>query len=209
MKGEAGKGFPTKSLASVSARTGNPPSGLAESRKPHCRRSRSASRIRLRRDGTGAGGSAYATGRRSGGPSTPLLTWKFDVDDEGRGGGKRKKKKKAKAPEQRGKENGDGRWNEREEKPAGVISARMLAAGLWRLQPPEVSTSGGHGARRTIHRPTGSEVSLVLSLVYFAFGFPNDFSILACEWRCSQSWYSFSWSFTWFLGFLSRASGSA
>ncbi|CAN6453501.1 unnamed protein product [Victoria cruziana] len=159
MKGEAGKGFPTKSLASVSARTGNPPSGLAESRKPHCRRSRSASRIRLRRDGTGAGGSAYATGRRSGGPSTPLLTWKFDVDDEGRGGGKRKKKKKAKAPEQRGKENGDGRWNEREEKPAGVISARMLAAGLWRLQPPEVSTSGGHGARRTIHRPTGSEAT--------------------------------------------------
>ncbi|KAF3788238.1 Uncharacterized protein EJ110_NYTH21390 [Nymphaea thermarum] len=123
---------------------------------PHCRRRRSASRIRLKRDvGAGAGGSACATGRRSGGPATPLLTWKFDVDDEGRGGGK--KKKKAKAPEQSGKDNGDGRWKGTEEKPARVISARMLAAGLWRLQPVEVSTSGSHGARRTIHRPSGSE----------------------------------------------------
>lgn len=91
-----------------------------QSKKPPRRRSKgSGNGVRLRKD---------ASGKRSSRPETPLLRWKFD-------------------------EGGDSKVEENETLPAEVarrnnrkvktfVSARKLAAGIWRMQLPEVQAAG-------------------------------------------------------------------
>lgn len=101
-------------------------------RKPPQRKSRngfSGAGVRLKRDGA-------PSGKRSR-PETPLLRWK--VDDKVKG-----------TPKVYDSVNDDKSVTEvgrkmRREKPV-LISARKLAAGLWRLQFPEVPSSvAGNG----------------------------------------------------------------
>ncbi|KAD4386024.1 hypothetical protein E3N88_26193 [Mikania micrantha] len=85
------------------------------SRKQPSRRTRNpADGVRLKRDG------APAAGKRGSRPETPLLRWKFDE----------------------GKEEDEVR----SDKPAGngrnTVSARKLAAGIWRLRPLDVGVTG-------------------------------------------------------------------
>ncbi|KAJ0983100.1 hypothetical protein J5N97_011355 [Dioscorea zingiberensis] len=93
-------------------------------RKRRCRRVRSA---------VIAGGGAYG-GRRSG-PGTPLLRWKFDNDRSGEV-----------APEVGVK----GRRKTSSCGGAPAVSARRLAAGIWKLHLPEVGSGSGEGRRRLV-----------------------------------------------------------
>lgn len=92
--------------------------------KPPRRKSRgSGNGVRLRKD---------SGGKRSSRPETPLLQWKFDevgVEDGN------EFSKEEKSPPEGGRRNG--------RKVRAVVSARKLAAGIWRMQLPEVSTGGG------------------------------------------------------------------
>lgn len=103
------------------------------------------------------GGGAYG-GRRSG-PGTPLLRWKFDNGDR-QGevapevGGKGRRKKSC-----------DG---------APAVSARRLAAGLWKLHLPEFASGGGEGRRGQVV----SEVSLSDEFRFFRDLFALGFMLL-------------------------------
>ncbi|KAF3796752.1 Uncharacterized protein EJ110_NYTH01034 [Nymphaea thermarum] len=156
MKCEAAKTVPMKTPAAASVGPENLRSISTANLRPQRRRRSSIGRIRLKREG--GGGAACGTARRAGSPATPLLTWKFDGDDEdgGRGTKAKKMEKKKKQAQESGQDNGGGRKKGKDEKPAGIISSRRLAAGLWRLQPAEASLSG-RATRRTLHRPVGSE----------------------------------------------------
>ncbi|KAK9072273.1 hypothetical protein SSX86_008706 [Deinandra increscens subsp. villosa] len=100
------------------------------SKKQSIRKTRnSGGGVRLRRDG------APAAGKKGSRPETPLLRWKFvegkekddeDIDSEKRSDSGRKS----------GRKNRAGR-------DAVTVSARKLAAGLWRLQLPDVGVTGG------------------------------------------------------------------
>ena len=96
----------------------------SKSSKPHRRKSRgSGNGVRLRKD---------SGGKRSSRPETPLLRWKFDevgVEDEN------EFCKQEKSPPEAGRNNG--------RKVRAVVSARKLAAGIWRMQLPGVSPGGG------------------------------------------------------------------
>ncbi|XP_027170256.1 uncharacterized protein LOC113770098 [Coffea eugenioides] len=96
----------------------------SKSSKPHRRKSRgSGNGVRLRKD---------SGGKRSSRPETPLLRWKFDevgVEDEN------ELCKQEKSQPEAARNNG--------RKVRAVVSARKLAAGIWRMQLPEVSTGGG------------------------------------------------------------------
>ncbi|KAJ8754681.1 hypothetical protein K2173_010772 [Erythroxylum novogranatense] len=124
--------FQANSLAS---KVLNPPpdSDLRTSPKPR-RRNRNPSLTRLKRVGA-------PVGRRSR-PETPLLKWKIEdrvvnVDDEDGG----------EAAGEEEKKNGGPKGRRRSLK---VVSARRLAAGLWRLQLPEtVVGGGGQSSRRS------------------------------------------------------------
>ncbi|KAI3673804.1 hypothetical protein L6452_39934 [Arctium lappa] len=91
---------------------------------------------RRRRDG------GAAVGRRGSRPETPLLRWKFDegkeVVEEEKGGDFESGK-----PPEGGRKS--GRKVKGGKDAAATVSARKLAAGLWRLQLPEVRVNGGGG----------------------------------------------------------------
>ncbi|KAK8633497.1 hypothetical protein V6N13_014342 [Hibiscus sabdariffa] len=73
-----------------------------------------------------------AVGRRSRPPQTPLLKWEMEENDDV-------------IEELEDEEVGDRR---RQRKGASTVSARKLAAGLWRLQSPETVTPGDGERRR-------------------------------------------------------------
>ena len=76
---------------------------------------------------------APVVGRRSR-PETPLLKWKMEERE-------RRREKSGGGEEEDG---GRGR----RKKGASTVSARKLAAGLWRLRLPETVTPSGGGERR-------------------------------------------------------------
>lgn len=94
-------------------------------RKPTRRKPRNASSsdagTRLRRDGASAG--------KKTGPATPLLKWKVDDRDKALD----LSAKAERSPQQVRKVRKGGE---------AVISARKLAAGIWRLRLPEVPSAG-------------------------------------------------------------------
>ncbi|XP_076924251.1 uncharacterized protein LOC143586639 [Bidens hawaiensis] len=104
--------------ASTKIQTFNPGSDLFQkpiSKNQSGRKTRnSGDGVRLRRDGV------TAAGKRVSRPETPLLRWKFGEGKEEDLEGK------------------DGRKIGRK-----MVTARQLAAGMWRLQPPEVVAGGG------------------------------------------------------------------
>ncbi|WRX28711.1 hypothetical protein QQP08_021198 [Theobroma cacao] len=88
---------------------------------------------------------APAVGRRSR-PETPLLKWKVEEREKGReksGGGVEEEEEEDGGG---GGRRGGGRGRRR--KGASTVSARKLAAGLWRLQLPETVTTGAGERRR-------------------------------------------------------------
>nr|XP_043606030.1 uncharacterized protein LOC122578189 [Erigeron canadensis] len=89
----------------------------------------SGSGVRVKRDGVKKGSR----------PETPLLRWKFGKDDEGE---KDIEVESEKMPDS-GRKN--GRKVRRGKDLTGTVSARKLAAGLWRLQLPEAIVAGGPG----------------------------------------------------------------
>ncbi|XWS51871.1 hypothetical protein CRYUN_Cryun11dG0019200 [Craigia yunnanensis] len=86
---------------------------------------------------------APVVGRRSR-PETPLLKWKVEESDRWRekGGGVEEVLEEEEDCGRRGGGRG------RRKKGASTVSARKLAAGLWRLQLPETVTPGGGERRR-------------------------------------------------------------
>lgn len=96
-----------------------------QSKKPTRRKSKgSGNGVRLRKDG-----------KRSSRPETPLLRWKFnEVGDDNNGVNMEENESPPVAAE-------PGRRNSRKMK--SIVSARKLAAGIWRMQLPEVPTAGG------------------------------------------------------------------
>ncbi|KAL3503508.1 hypothetical protein ACH5RR_037957 [Cinchona calisaya] len=92
--------------------------------KPPRRKSKgSGYGVRLRKD---------SGGKRSSRPETPLLPWKYDgvgVGDEN------EFSKEEKSPPEGVRRNG--------RKVRAMVSARKLAAGIWRMQLPEIPASGG------------------------------------------------------------------
>ncbi|OMO80636.1 hypothetical protein CCACVL1_12837 [Corchorus capsularis] len=91
---------------------------------------------------------AQVVGRRSR-PETPLLKWKMEERERGRergGGGASGEVEQELEEEEEGGRRGGGRG--RRKKAASTVSARKLAAGLWRLQLPETVTAGAGEKRR-------------------------------------------------------------
>ncbi|XVF34003.1 hypothetical protein REPUB_Repub18cG0019700 [Reevesia pubescens] len=86
---------------------------------------------------------AAVVGRRSR-PETPLLKWKMEERVRGREKGGRVEEELEEENDDGGRKGGD---RGRRRKVASTVSARKLAAGLWRLQLPETVTTGG-GERR-------------------------------------------------------------
>lgn len=91
---------------------------------------------RLRRRPVKAAAPGPAGGGRRSGPATPLLKW--DVG----GGGGRGEGRKAGADEA-----GDAARARETKAKATEVSVRRLAAGVWRLRPPEAVAGGGSGVR--------------------------------------------------------------
>ncbi|PSR85338.1 hypothetical protein CEY00_Acc33328 [Actinidia chinensis var. chinensis] len=112
-------------ILSSKALNHSPDSDLLPKPKPHRpprrKASCSAAGVRLRRDGA-------PSGRRSR-PETPLLQWKFDDGV-----------KEQRPPPETSRES-------RRKRKVAVVSGRKLAAVLWRLLPPEVPPSTGHGEK--------------------------------------------------------------
>ncbi|KAJ0044624.1 hypothetical protein Pint_04147 [Pistacia integerrima] len=114
---------PYYSATSPASKTLRPTS--ASDLKPTRKKTRNPSLSRVRKPG--------APGRRSR-PETPLLKWKVEDKERNR---------KVEVEEEEVNEDGRrSRWKHR--KAAAVVSARKLAAGLWRLQGSE-NGSGGRG----------------------------------------------------------------
>lgn len=89
--------------------------------KPPRRKSKDFSNgVRLRKD---------SAGKRSSRPETPLLRWKFDEVGDGN-----EFSKEENSPPEVGRRNGL--------KMRPLVSARKLAAGIWRMQLPEVPAGG-------------------------------------------------------------------
>ncbi|XVF70676.1 hypothetical protein PTKIN_Ptkin11bG0181700 [Pterospermum kingtungense] len=93
-------------------------------------------------------GGAAVVGRRSR-PETPLLKWKTEERERGRekGGGAEEELEEEEV-EDGDRRGGGGGGRGRRKKKASTVSARKLAAGLWRLQLPETVTTGGGESRR-------------------------------------------------------------
>ncbi|XAR67452.1 hypothetical protein NMG60_11002221 [Bertholletia excelsa] len=108
----------------------------SKSQKPSRRRTKSpgcsSAGVRLKRDGA-------PSGRRSR-PETPLLKWKFDDR-----GGIAKDAKESSPPEFDRKSRRKLRGRRKE---VALVSARKLAAVLWRLRPPKVAAKAGRGGQR-------------------------------------------------------------
>lgn len=135
-------------ILSSKVRNASPDSDLISKRnfrKPARRKARTpASGARLKREG--------ATGGRRSRPETPLLRWKFDDAEREKDAGVLDVDQKI-APEQ-GRRSGRKVRKGREV----TVSARRLAAGLWRLQLPEVDASGRRRSRQKSEDRLGFEV---------------------------------------------------
>ena len=133
-------------ILSSRARNASPDSDLIakkSSRKPPRRKSRTpAGGARLKRDGA-------AGGRRSR-PETPLLRWKFD-DTE-----REKVASVLDVDENIAPEHGRRSGRKVRKSREVTVSARRLAAGLWRLQLPEVdAVRDGRWSRQKSKDPLG------------------------------------------------------
>ena len=132
-------------ILSSKALNHSPDSDLLPKPKPHRpprrKASCSAAGVRLRRDGA-------LSGRRSR-PETPLLQWKFDDGV-----------KEQRPPPETSRES-------RRKRKVAVVSGRKLAAVLWRLLPPEVPPSTGHGEKSDFPKKDrlGFQVILILRFV--------------------------------------------
>ncbi|KAK1561888.1 hypothetical protein Q3G72_002530 [Acer saccharum] len=114
--------------------------------KPTRRRTRNPSLSRVRKPG--------APGQRRSRPETPLLKWK--VED-------RERSKKVEVEEEEEDEAAEGRRRRRRKprRETVVISARKLAAGLWRLQVPDnVAGGGGESLDRLGFQPGARNVGV-------------------------------------------------
>ncbi|KAK3199678.1 hypothetical protein Dsin_023093 [Dipteronia sinensis] len=115
--------------------------------KPTRRRTRNPSLSRVRKPG--------APGQRRSRPETPLLKWK--VED-------RERSRKVEAAEEAEEEEaaeGRRRSRRKHRRGAAVISARKLAAGLWRLQVPDnVAGGGGESLDRLGFQPGARSVGV-------------------------------------------------
>ncbi|CAO2043787.1 unnamed protein product [Urochloa humidicola] len=129
-------------------RSAAPPAAPAQAAAPSLRTPR-----RLRRRPVKAASASAGGGRRSG-PATPLLKWDVRVGGEGRklGGG--------------GEEEAAAGASAREK--AREVSVRKLAAGVWRLRPPEAvaGAAAAGGAERRVrvgveHIPKHLQVQLL------------------------------------------------
>ncbi|KAL4566814.1 hypothetical protein LXL04_030939 [Taraxacum kok-saghyz] len=89
--------------------------------------------VRLKRDGV------PAAGKRGSRPETPLLRWKFNEGKQEEEEDKDADAESEKLPDS-GRKNG---LKVRRGKDVATVSARKLAAGLWRLQLPEVRVNNG------------------------------------------------------------------
>ncbi|XP_065862377.1 uncharacterized protein [Euphorbia lathyris] len=123
---------------------GNSISSKAQNPLPHpdlkpCRQTRNPSLTRLKRTGTPVGRRSRSRSR----PETPLLKWK--IEDKGRNVGVEQHEEELEEKI----ESGAARKGRR--KISRQVSARKLAAGLWRLQLPETVASGT-AERRTRDR---------------------------------------------------------
>lgn len=96
--------------------------------RPTRRKTRNPSLTRLRKHG--------AAGQRRSRPETPLLKWKVEEY--------REKNRKVEAEEEDDAADAGRKTRRKERKGRSVVSARKLAAGLWRLQLPE-NVAGGAG----------------------------------------------------------------
>ncbi|KAI3717896.1 hypothetical protein L1987_69807 [Smallanthus sonchifolius] len=100
------------------------------SRKQSSRKTRSSGGgVRLKRDGV------PAVGKRGSRPETPLLRWKFG---EGKEGDEEEKDGEVESEKQ-----SDSGRKMRRGRDVAAVSARKLAAGIWRLQLPDVRGTGG------------------------------------------------------------------
>ena len=137
--------FPSSlsSKAALNPRTDSDLQSRLGARKPARRKPRTPRLARVRRNGA-------PNGRRSR-PETPLLKWKVEDGEEREKVGNEVADEDEKAEE-------SGRRTRRRGREVPV-SARKLAAGLWRLQMPEAVASG---AKRSAHGQLGFEVSFGL-----------------------------------------------
>lgn len=122
--------FPStlSSKAALNAKSDSDLQSRLGARKPARRKSRTPRLGRVRRAGA-------PNGRRSR-PETPLLKWKVE-DGEERGRGGNEVAEEDEKAEESGRRAGRSGRKGREV----AVSARKLAAGLWRLQMPEATTS--------------------------------------------------------------------
>ncbi|PON91996.1 actin cytoskeleton-regulatory complex pan-like protein [Trema orientale] len=135
--------FPaTLSTKALNPRTDSDLLPKPSTRKPARRKPRTPGFGRVKRAGVPAG-------RRSR-PETPLLKWKIE-DEGGRG---EKDENEAPEEDERGE---DGRRAARKGRRGreGAVSARKLAAGLWRLHSPEMVSSGGQRSGQLGFQPPG------------------------------------------------------
>lgn len=104
------------------------------SRKQVSRKSRNpGGGVRLKRDGVGA------AGKRGSRPETPLLRWKFNEGKQDEEEEKDVEVESENLPDS-GRKSGRKMKRGRD---VAAVSARKLAAGLWRLQLPDVRVNGG------------------------------------------------------------------
>ena len=138
----------SKAKASLNPRTDSDLQAGLRPRKPARKRPRTPGLGRLKRAGA-------SNGRRSR-PETPLLKWKVDKSEVING---EEVSSAAAAEEEQETERRDRRRGRRGSAAAAAttVSARKLAAGLWRLQIPETAVSGGDGKRSA---KLGFEVSV-------------------------------------------------
>ncbi|XP_004500060.1 uncharacterized protein [Cicer arietinum] len=117
---------------------------IAPNHSPHSdlRPHRRTSRRKPRTPGNRFRRSGASTGRRSR-PESPSSKWKIPNNSEVNGGG--------------GGGGGDPveEFNRKNEKQPVTVSARKLAAGLWRLQLPEVAVAGDCGTRGGLRLQNG------------------------------------------------------
>ncbi|KAD5507657.1 hypothetical protein R6Q59_031555 [Mikania micrantha] len=100
------------------------------SRKQSSRRTRNSSGgVRLKRDGV------PTAGKRISRPETPLLRWNFVEGKE--------EEDEVESEKQSDSGRKSGRKSGRRGRDVASVSARKLAAGIWRLQLPEVRVTGG------------------------------------------------------------------
>ncbi|CAN0901028.1 Uncharacterized protein At5g41620 [Linum grandiflorum] len=149
MKVTAGKPDPSAALLAASSvltsnvlpNNSNQQKPVSDLVRPHRRRTRSLTRLKR---------VAPSVGRRSR-PETPLLKWKVEESAEQRNGGAAEDEEDHAGEEEDkvSKSKEEGKRGRRQRSNVNSVSARKLAAGLWRLQSRETAVGGGgFGERR-------------------------------------------------------------